>query len=204
MSSRAEGPITSGLSARVRGRRISRRRALGLGATGIAGFWLAGCSTAESPPTPIALATTAPTPVPTAGTRAGAATAAPRPKLGGTLRPAGSGTVRNLEPHLGGFSGIQAWGPHVCYNRLMTFKWGPDVKPPSYIPIGDLAESWSQPDDLTFIFKLRPGVKFHNVAPVNGRELAAEDIAFSLQRVIDQKTFASILSGVAKMEAVDK
>src|SRR5207245_10515826 len=125
-----------------------------------------------SAPTSVALATTVPTPVATTvGTGASVATATPRPKMGGTLRPIGVGTVRNLEPHLGGFSGIGGWGPQVCYNRLVTFQWGPEVKPPSYVPVGDLAESWTQPDDLTYVFKLRPGVKWHNIAPVNGREL---------------------------------
>lgn len=44
-----------------------------------------------------------------------------------------------------------------------------------------LAESWEQPDDLTWVFKLREGVKFHNGAPFN-----AEAAAYSLERYRDE------------------
>ncbi|MDL2311087.1 ABC transporter substrate-binding protein [Peptostreptococcaceae bacterium OttesenSCG-928-C18] len=43
-----------------------------------------------------------------------------------------------------------------------------------------LAESWEQPDDLTYVFKLKEGVKFHN-----GEELKASDVVFSLKRAIE-------------------
>ena len=47
---------------------------------------------------------------------------------------------------------------------------------------GKLAESWEQKDDLTYAFRLRQGVKFHNVPPVNGRELTSEDVKYSIER----------------------
>jgi peptide/nickel transport system substrate-binding protein len=43
-----------------------------------------------------------------------------------------------------------------------------------------VAESWKTPDDTTWIFNLREGVKFHN-----GREMVAEDVVFSLNRLMD-------------------
>ncbi len=49
---------------------------------------------------------------------------------------------------------------------------------------GDLAERWETPDPLTYIFHLRPGVRFHD-----GRALTAADVKF---------TFDSILSGAIK------
>jgi peptide/nickel transport system substrate-binding protein len=42
--------------------------------------------------------------------------------------------------------------------------------------IPDLAQSIESPDASTFTIKLRPDVTFHNVAPVNGHPLEAEDI----------------------------
>lgn len=46
-----------------------------------------------------------------------------------------------------------------------------------------LAEYWTiSPDGRTYTFFLRRGVKFHN-----GRELASEDIKFSLERLLDPK-----------------
>lgn len=47
----------------------------------------------------------------------------------------------------------------------------------------DLATKWETPDDRTFIFHLQPGVKFHNIAPVNGRAVTSEDVKFSLERI---------------------
>src|SRR5438552_13989438 len=86
----------------------------------------------------------------------------------------------------------------------MQYKSGPDIKAPTFLPVGDLAESWDQPDDLTYVFKLRRGVKFHNLPPVNGRELTAEDVTYSFQRIRDLKIYAGNLAGVAKFEAPDK
>lgn len=47
---------------------------------------------------------------------------------------------------------------------------------------GCLAESWEQPDMQTLILHVRPGIHWHNKAPVNGREFTAEDIAFYFDR----------------------
>jgi peptide/nickel transport system substrate-binding protein len=45
-----------------------------------------------------------------------------------------------------------------------------------------LAESWEvSPDKMTITFHLRPGVKFHNKAPVDGRALDAEDVVHTWQ-----------------------
>ncbi len=43
---------------------------------------------------------------------------------------------------------------------------------------GAVAESWeATPDQITF--KIRPGTKWHNIAPVNGREVDSEDVLWS-------------------------
>ena len=48
---------------------------------------------------------------------------------------------------------------------------------------GSLAESWTVSDDgLTYVFKIREGVKFQPGTYQDGRELTAEDIAYSLNR----------------------
>ena len=49
--------------------------------------------------------------------------------------------------------------------------------------IGQLAESWSQPDPLTYIVKVRSGVHWHNKAPMNGRQLTAKDIELNYHRI---------------------
>lgn len=40
----------------------------------------------------------------------------------------------------------------------------------------EAAESLEQPDGITLTFKLRPGMKYHNFPPVNGRDVVAEDV----------------------------
>ncbi len=46
--------------------------------------------------------------------------------------------------------------------------------------IGELAESWTvSPDNLTYTFKLRPGIKFHS-----GNPLTAADVVYTFQRVV--------------------
>ena len=55
-----------------------------------------------------------------------------------------------------------------------------------YLPVfaftGALAESWETPDQLTYIFHIRKGVQWHDKAPMNGRELTANDVVYTYQR----------------------
>jgi peptide/nickel transport system substrate-binding protein len=51
----------------------------------------------------------------------------------------------------------------------------------------NLAESWDQPDALTYVYTLRQGVKFHD-----GTEMTAEDAAFSMNRIMDPKLAAPL------------
>jgi peptide/nickel transport system substrate-binding protein/oligopeptide transport system substrate-binding protein len=51
-------------------------------------------------------------------------------------------------------------------------------------PAPDLAESWKISDDgLTYTFALRKGVRFHN-----GREMVADDVRFSFERLLRPET----------------
>jgi peptide/nickel transport system substrate-binding protein len=66
----------------------------------------------------------------------------------------------------------------------------------------DLAASWENPDDLTWIFKLRQGVFFHN-----GEEFTAEDVKYTFDRIFDPKTASPGVTHVRevdKVEAVDR
>src|SRR3990170_6160833 len=59
-----------------------------------------------------------------------------------------------------------------------------DYKPGTTELVPDLAESYSISDDgLTYTFKLRGGVKFHN-----GRALTAADIKYSIERAVNPAT----------------
>jgi len=74
------------------------------------------------------------------------------------------------------------------YSRLFRFKTAHDPSvAESKEPESDLAVSAESPDALTWTVKLRPNAKFHNIAPVNGRAVEAEDIKASYLRAIDPK-----------------
>ncbi|MBL8521323.1 MAG: ABC transporter substrate-binding protein [Betaproteobacteria bacterium] len=63
-----------------------------------------------------------------------------------------------------------------------------------------LALSWSQPDRMTWRFKLRPNVKFHG-----GEELTADDVVFSVERALHPLSqMKSSLQGVKAAKKIDK
>ncbi|MFN8638912.1 MAG: ABC transporter substrate-binding protein [Dehalococcoidia bacterium] len=68
-------------------------------------------------------------------------------------------------------------------NKLVRGVFGPRANPALINVEPDLAESWEvSPDQTVFTFHLRKGVKFHNVAPVNGREFTSADVRASIER----------------------
>ncbi|MBR6595859.1 MAG: ABC transporter substrate-binding protein [Oscillospiraceae bacterium] len=73
---------------------------------------------------------------------------------------------------------------------------------------GELAETWEIPDEVTYIFYLRKGVKFHS-----GREMKAEDVVYSFDRVLGKTeagdigalgSSASYYKNVTSVEAIDE
>jgi peptide/nickel transport system substrate-binding protein len=125
------------------------------------------------------------------------------PKRGGILHARGWDPV-HFDPHL-----TRAFMTHTAlsfvYNKLLRHKVGPDVPPGTFIVEPDLAERWEAPDDTTYIFYLRRGVKWHNKPPVNGRELVAEDVKFSFDRflTVDGNPERQLLESVDRVEVVD-
>src|SRR5438552_3489300 len=104
------------------------------------------------------------------------------PRRGGTL------TLRGWDPpHFDPVLTI-SYKTHVLtsftHSRLLRHRAGPGVKPGTFPLEGDLAESWQQPSDTTYVFRLRRGVRFHNKPSVNGRELTAEDVRSSVKRLL--------------------
>src|SRR5207245_1119665 len=125
------------------GRRLSRRgviRGAGVGALGIAAWGAAGCAAASAPPTAPAAGATSP---PATSGPAGAAgvpsptPARATPKYGGKFTSMATASGRDLDPHGGGLTNA-ALSAGMCYSGLLTFKWGSDAPPPSYLPVGDL------------------------------------------------------------------
>src|SRR5262247_934365 len=140
--------------------------------------------------------------------------------VGTTLLPA---SVRAQTPKRGGTITLRLWDPphfdpylqvsyktHIVYSfthsRLVKYKSGPGVVPGTFAIEGDLAESWSQPDETTYLFKLRKGVRWQPKPPVNGRELTAEDVRYTVERFLSVKgnPMAYMLSSVDRVDAVDR
>lgn len=168
-------------------KRISLMVALWLGATLV----LNACATPAANPSQPAATSLPAQPAATSAPAQPAATAAP--KAGGTLRigldvDAGSGDPRLMRDT----SAFRL--KELVFSGLVYIK-------PDYSPAPQLAESWDNPDPKTWIFKLRKGVKFHN-----GQELKAEDVKYTYETELDEKTAApnrSFYTPIQKIEAVD-
>lgn len=101
----------------------------------------------------------------------------PNAKQGGAITITYKDDVATLDPAIG--YDWQNWSMiKSLFDGLMDYEPGTtNLKP-------DLAESYEiSPDGKTFTFKLRHGVKFHN-----GREMTADDVKYSLDRVTNPKT----------------
>src|SRR5262245_23151813 len=83
-----------------------------------------------------------------------------QPKRGGILRVRGYDPVY-FDPHLTLSFKTQTTLSFV-YSRLVRHKVGADVPPGPFTLEPDLAEGWEAPDDTTYGFHLRKGVKWHH------------------------------------------
>ena len=179
-------------TARVTGR-LSRRAALrgGLAAgAGLAAAGLAGCGAQ-------------PKPAANSGLAAGAAK---QPKRGGTLVHAGGNTVGGadtegveLDPQIS--QSAAARGFRLVYQGLLGYDFR------TYAVQPELAAKWEQVSPTEVVLTLQPGVKWQNKPPASGRDLTADDVVFSLNRVrgADPKfSQRSLFANFDKVEAVDK
>ena len=71
--------------------------------------------------------------------------------------------------------GLADWTIDRTVNSLVVYY-------PESALVGHLAESWENPDPLTWVFKIRDNVFFHDKPPVSGRQLTADDMATNYDR----------------------
>ena len=92
------------------------------------------------------------------------------------------------------------------YSKLLRHKVGAGMQPGTFAVEPDLAERWEEPNDTTYVFHLRKGVRWHNKSPVNGRELTADDVKFTFNRFLTVKgnPERQLLDPVDRVEAVDR
>ena len=79
--------------------------------------------------------------------------------------------------------GIADWALDRTVSQFTTYF-------PESILRGNLAESWDHPDPLTYIYKIRDNVFFHDKPPVSGRQLTADDMAANYDRLFGIGRFA--------------
>jgi peptide/nickel transport system substrate-binding protein len=96
-------------------------------------------------------------------------------KRGGTFVESINWTYPSLDSHLSSQPFMA--GYEAMYNTLVRFELV-DAKTGEQKVVGDLAESWEQPDTKTLVFKLRQGVTFHD-----GSAFDAEVAAWNMLRV---------------------
>jgi peptide/nickel transport system substrate-binding protein len=137
---------------------LSRRQALGAVAGGAGALILAGCGAG--------------------GSQATGSAAAGKPRRGGTFRwgPPDSSTLDSLDPLAGGDSEANFVMCQLVYDTLTKSATN------SISPVSLLAEEFTPASDLSYwTFRLREA-EFHN-----GKPVTADDVIFTLQRVLDPK-----------------
>src|SRR5262249_16685614 len=105
------------------------------------------------------------------------------PKRGKLLTRASAWDPPVLDPRLTNSVGLSQFAA-LTSNRLVRYPYSDEAANSTDLTLkGDLAESWQgSPDFRVWTFKLRKGVKWHNLAPLNGPELVAADIKFCQQQ----------------------
>jgi ABC-type transport system substrate-binding protein len=95
--------------------------------------------------------------------------------------------------------------PNTVYNRLLGFTRGAKRNLDNYYElVPELAQSWERtPDGLVYTFKLRPGVKWQNVAPLNGRDFKAADAKRAYERYAVDGVHRSFWVQLDKIETPD-
>ena len=192
---------------------VSRRRFLGTAVAagaGLAGAALIGCGSsttkpaANAPAASSAGAAKGPTLKSIVGDGFAMREPDAVPKYGGTLNYAsGTPTIANLDP----FSTTSGMGHQVAsqtYSHLVHNTHPADNRNKRvYYP--DIATSWEIKDPVKWTFKLRSGVKFHNVAPVNGRVMTAEDVKYSIVRSSTDKAspYRGTLAAIKSVDTPD-
>jgi peptide/nickel transport system substrate-binding protein len=112
---------------------------------------------------------------PAPGVQQPAAPAAPQIKRGGVMTYASTSSMAGADPAMGQ-NAFQLWnmiGTYILRREPDTWKL-----------VGDAVERWEwSPDGMELTLHVRKGVKWQNKPPVNGREVEARDIVYTLRSI---------------------
>ena len=126
------------------------------------------------------------------------------PKRRGVLTRASAWDPPLIDPRLTQSVGLYQFAG-LTSNRLVRYTLSDEAGGPSDLTLkGDLAESWqSDSANRVWTFKLRQGVKWHNVAPLNGRELTAADVKYCFEAYAKEGVQAFTFQEIEGMETPD-
>ena len=143
---------------RLAERKISRRRVLAGAATalGTSALAIGGCSNQQT-----ASVNWTPSPLDT-------------PQPGGKATFAIPLDPGSLDPQFNVMSGYLSTRIHNPLHAI-------NMSNREFQPL--VAESLEYADQMTYVWKLRHGVRFHNIDPTNGRELTSADVVYSFDRL---------------------
>ena len=115
------------------------------------------------------------------------------PKRGGTLTVGADADPIGFDP-----TTLTAYSSYDFTALLYTglLRWNAEMKVEP-----DLAIGYITPDETTYIFRLRQGVKFHN-----GQAFTAEDVKYTFDRIADPATAspsATLFSGIKAVTVID-
>ena len=182
---------------------VTRRQLLrgaGVAGLGLATAALIGCGDDDDDGGTAAPAATA------AATTAATAAAADQPVVSESFQILQSRDAASLDPLA---SQIYTTPERIglVYPRLVSVIRNPgdDLADTSQVPSWAV-DSWEfSPDGATLTFHMREGVKYSNTPPVNGRELVADDVKYSIERYKSDPTsvFGPRFSDVNTIDAPD-
>ncbi len=131
------------------------------------------------------------------------------PRYGGTLTFANNNEPPNSDPSIGGLDAgfaisgvleklsIADWAIDRRVNDLGNEFLADDHLAPA------LAAGWENPDPLTYIFHIRQGVHWHKKAPMNGRELTAQDVEYNYHRLTGTGSFSEPPGHFSQLAALE-
>ena len=115
---------------------------------------------------------------------------AQEPQPGGTLRIGLQGDVTTMDPHMS-TAALDRDVYYQLYNTLVGLDPGLNIVP-------ELAESWEAPDPLSYLFRLRKGVRFHD-----GSDFDASIVKWNVERMVNPATGSIRRSELGNVKSVD-
>lgn len=100
--------------------------------------------------------------------------------------------VTSLDPHQGKETPAVAVTCQI-FDTLVA------VDPVTNELVPQIAEKWEQVDEVTYVFTIRQGVKFHD-----GSEVTVEDVKFSLERAINSAAVSYIVDFIDSVTITDE